>query len=88
MRIHGAFLPTHAKYSMDGVSCLTLMNRWKKAEKLSNLIVKFGKGEISKDTADLVAYRYFSKKTFWDMIKPNHTSLSQIANCYVIAGRK
>ncbi len=63
------------------------MNKWKKAEKLSKLIVKFGKGTISADTADLVAYRYFSKKTFWDMIKPNHTSLSQIANGYVI-GRK
>lgn len=63
------------------------MNKWKKAEKLSKLIVKFGKGEISVDTADLVAYRYFSKKTFWDLIKPNHTSLSQIANGYVI-GRK
>jgi len=63
------------------------MNRWRKAEKLSKLIVKFGKGEISTDTADLVAYRYFSKKTFWDMIKPNHTSLSQIANGYVIGRR-
>ena len=63
------------------------MNKWKKAEKLSKLIVKFGNGEISTDEADLVAYRYFSKKTFWDMIKPNHMSLSQIANWYAI-GRK
>ncbi len=62
------------------------MNRWKKAENLSKLIVEFGKGEISEDTADLVAYRYFAKKTFWDMIKPNHLSLSQIANNYVIGG--
>ena len=60
------------------------MNRWKKAAKLSNLIVKFGKGKISKDEADLFAYRYFSQKTFWDMIKPDHTSLSQVANGYVI----
>lgn len=64
------------------------MSRWKKTEKLAKLIVKFGKGEVSNDTADLVAYRYFSKKTFWDMIKPNHTSLSQIANGYVIGLRK
>ena len=60
------------------------MNRWKKAERLSNLIMKFGDGNISKDTADLAAYRYFSKKTLWDMIKPDHMSLSQIANNYVI----
>ena len=38
------------------------MSRWKKAEKLAKLIVKFSKGEVSNDTADLVAYRYFSKK--------------------------
>ena len=60
------------------------MNKWKKADKLSKLILEFGKGEISADEADLVAYRYFRKKSFWDMIKPNHISLSQIANGYVI----
>ena len=63
------------------------MNRWEKTKQLSKLIIKYGKGKISADEADLVAYRYFAKKTFWDMIKPNHTSLSQIANGYVI-GRK
>ncbi len=63
------------------------MNKWKRVEELSKLIVEFGKGEISTDEADLAAYRYFAKKTFRDMIKPNHMSLSQIANDYVI-GRK
>ena len=39
------------------------MNKWKKAEKLSKLIVKFGKGTVDSDTADLIAYRYFAKKS-------------------------
>ncbi len=64
------------------------MNRWKRAEELSDLIVKFGNGKVSRDEADLVSYRYFAKKSFWDMIKPNHTSLSQIANGYIIGLRR
>ncbi len=47
------------------------MNRRKKTEKLSALIVKFGKGKISQDEADLAAYEYFSEITFWDMIRPD-----------------
>ena len=63
------------------------MNRWRRASELANLIVEFGKDEISRDQAELAAYRYYSKRSFWDMIKPNHTSLSQIANNYVISER-
>ena len=63
------------------------MNRWKKAERLSYYIVKLSKGKVSRDEADLAAYRYFARKSFWDMIKPNHHSLSQIANSYLIGSR-
>ncbi len=61
------------------------MNRWKKANKLADMIVKYSKGTISQDAAELAAYRYYSKRTIWDMLKPDHTNMSQIANNYVIS---
>ena len=63
------------------------MNRWKKAAELADLIIEFGRGDISRDKAELTAYRYYSRQSFWDMIKPNHTSMSQLANNIVIGER-
>lgn len=61
-----------------------MFNKWKLAEELADLIVEFSKGEINRNEAELTAYRYYSKKTLWDLIKPAHTSMSQLANNFVI----
>lgn len=61
------------------------MNGLKYAIELSNLIVEFSNNSISKDRADLIAFRYVSnspKRHWW---KPNHTSISQLANNIVMA---
>ena len=68
------------------------MGRIKKAEKLSELIVKYGRGDISDERADLIAYRYYKKKPggimgFFDRIRPDHTSMSQLANNIAISER-
>ena len=46
--------------------------------------MKFGNGDISADEADLAAFRYISKKSFWDLFRFGYVSLSQVANGYVI----
>ena len=60
------------------------MDRIDYAKRLSALIVSFSDDNISKDKADLIAYRYVvnnPKKHWW---KPNHTSISQLANNIVL----
>lgn len=60
------------------------MDKIKYAKKLSELIVDFSDKSISKDKADLIAFRYVSnnpKKHWW---QPNHTSISQLANNIVL----
>ncbi len=60
------------------------MDRVDYANKLSELIVSFSGQSISKDRADLIAFRYVSnnpKKHWWE---PNHTSISQLANNIVL----
>ena len=64
-----------------------MMNKWKKAKELAELILEFGKGDITEDEAELYAYRYYSNTSFWDMIRPKHTSMSQLANNIVIGER-
>lgn len=60
------------------------MNKWDKAKKLSELIFFYGNGEISKDRADLLAFRYYSNdcSTFFSK---NHISISQLANNIALA---
>ena len=55
------------------------MNKIKKAKKLSSLIVSFGNGKISKDKADLLAFRYYSNDDTGFFSK-NHISMRQLAN--------
>lgn len=65
---------------MKGVS----MDQLDYARKLSALIVEFSDNAISKDRADLIAFRYVSnspKRHWW---KPNHTSITQLANNIVM----
>ena len=60
------------------------MDRIKYAKNLSEWIVKLSDGDISKDEADLAAFRYVSNKPKRHWWQPNHFSISQIANNYVI----
>ncbi len=63
------------------------MDRVDYAKRLSELIIEFSDSSISKDRADLIAFRYVSnspKRHWW---KPNHTSISQLANNIVMTER-
>ena len=55
------------------------MSKMKKAVKLSSMIVSFGNGNISKDKADLMAFRYYSNNKA-GLFSKNHTSMKQLAN--------
>ena len=60
------------------------MDRIEHAKRLSNLIVDFSENSISKDRADLIAFRYVCnspKRHWWT---PNHYSISQVANNVVL----
>ena len=60
------------------------MNKIEKAKKLSSLIVAFGNGKISKDKADLLAFRYYSNDDTGFFSK-NHTSMRQLANNFALS---
>lgn len=60
------------------------MSKIKKAIKLSALIVSFGKGAISKDRADLLAFRYYSNDNT-GLFSKNHIIMRQLANNLALA---
>ena len=59
------------------------MDKFKKAKKLSELIVRYGNGEISRDSAELTAFRYYANEPK-QFLKRDHTSITQLANNFAI----